>query len=91
MEQKKLDIPEFLQEAPAFTKPDESEKHLNKLIEIVNGMDEVDIQVVCDAIAKKYPILMLAALASEVQVLKNICTDLDTIASFYKTRDINNA
>lgn len=82
------DIPEFLKEAPNFTKPNEEEKHHEKLIEIANGMDEKDAEVISLALVRKYPLILLSAIATEINDLKILESNLIGMSQSFKDRSI---
>lgn len=64
----KVKIPDFLK-TPELTKPDDNEKHYEKLIEIANGFDEKDATYICRIFARKFPNVMLLTLSSEINSL----------------------
>lgn len=66
-----INIPEFLQqEPPTLTKPED--RHLEKLRELVSGMDAEDAIDICNLLADKYPLIMLEALEIKMDELIGI-------------------
>lgn len=82
------EVPSFLKEA-TLTKPDPDAKHYEKLVEIANGFDEEDAKAVCKIFARKYPMLMLKALSTEIYDLRLLRDDVTkTIDIYYAKEEI---
>lgn len=89
--QNKMDIPSFLQEVPDLTKPDENAKHNEKLVEIIQAMDEGDATIACRILARTHPIEMFTALVNEINDLRILRDNVGQSIDHYTFEGANHA
>lgn len=80
------EVPSFLQN-PELTKPDSDARHHEKLIEIASGFDKDDAEIVCWIFAKKYPGIMLQAIADEMSDLRILRDDVVKATNKYGAQE----
>ena len=80
------EVPSFLRET-TLTKPDPDAKHHEKLVEISLGFDREDAAVVCKIFARKYPMLMLKALSTEMYDLRLLRDDVTKTIDIYNAKE----
>lgn len=73
----KIEVPKFLTEPVTLTKPEE--RHLTKLAEIAEHLDEEDAKVIIDILAAKHPQLMFKSLAEMHNNITNQLYDVKKI------------
>lgn len=86
---KNMQMPSFLEKenVPTLTKPDIEVKHATKMMEIAEGMDQRDAELVCKVLCRKYPVIMFEALVNEFIDLHNVKNNMESIIGIYRARE----
>lgn len=80
----KMEVPSFLTNPEIqLTKPNEEIMHHDKMVEIFSHMDKEDAELACEQLAKKYPVMMLGAVAKEINASRDALKEINSIVKTY--------